>query len=123
SSLEMFVRPTTVVHMLDLPGSALRRAIGSLCAVVVCGLAYLAALEIGTALRFPDGSFAALWPANAVLLSALMLTRARRWWLYILAVIPAHVAAYVDGDLVAFRLAWQVAHNCALSLAAAAFLR
>lgn len=101
----------------------MRRAIGGLASALACGLLYMAALEIGVALRFPDGGFAALWPANAVLLAALMLTPARRWWLYFLAVIPAHFAAYGGSDLGASRLAWQVAHNCALSLAGAAFLR
>lgn len=83
---------------------------------------YLAALEVGAALRFSDG-FAALWPANAVLLATLMLTRPRRWWLYLLAVIPAHFAAYEGNGTDAMRLAWQVAHNGVLCLAAAAFLR
>ncbi|HEX6995254.1 MAG TPA: MASE1 domain-containing protein [Gammaproteobacteria bacterium] len=103
--------------------AATRDVLGTLATAAACGLVYLGALETGAALRFPDGGFAALWPANAVLLSALMLSPARRWWVYVLAVTAAHFAGYADSGLGTLRLAWQIAHNCALCLAGAAFLR
>jgi signal transduction histidine kinase len=120
----MYEQPVPIVVDAPLAArSAIRRATCSLWTVVLCGLLYLAALELGGALRFPDSGFAALWPANAVLLSALMLAPVRRWWLYLLAVIPAHFASYWSSDLGVLRVCWQVAHNCALALAGAAFLR
>src|SRR5690606_9689084 len=83
----MYEQPVPIVVDAPLAArSAIRRATGSLSTVALCGLLYLAALELGGALRFPDSGFAALWPANAVLLSALMLAPVRRWWLYLLAV-------------------------------------
>src|SRR5690606_9529712 len=104
-----------------LDRAATQRALRGGAPVIACAVLYFAALELGAALRFSDG-FAALWPANAVLLATLMLTRPRRWALYLLAVVPAHFAAYAGSGLGAVHLAWQVAHNGALSLAGAAFL-
>lgn len=121
----MSVRPVTASaaeSALDA-GSALRRVSHRAAMAAATGLLYFTALELGVLLRFPDGGFAALWPANAVLLSALMLTPPRRWWLLLIAVAPAHFAAYGGSGLGALRLTWQIVHNCALTLAAAGFLR
>jgi len=48
------------------------------------------AFLIGT---LSDNIFAPFWPPNIVLFCALMLVPPKRWWLFILAVFPAHVLA------------------------------
>src|SRR5438045_1544114 len=59
-------------------------------AVVVCAGYYLGSL-IGLELRFPPATTSVLWPPNAVLTAALVLTPPRRWLLILLAVLPVHV--------------------------------
>lgn len=54
-------------------------------AVAIC---YYCGGQIDTILHWSK-SPAMLWPPNAVLLSALMLVRQRRWWIYVLAIFPA----------------------------------
>src|SRR5262249_15885876 len=61
--------------------------------VIVSLMYYLgaqAAFFIGT---FSDKIFALFWPPNVILFCALMFVSQRRWWLYILAVFPAHAIA------------------------------
>jgi signal transduction histidine kinase len=61
---------------------------------LVVALAYYlgaeAAFLIGT---LSDNIFAPFWPPNIVLFCALMLAPRKRWWLFILAVLPAHTFA------------------------------
>jgi len=35
-----------------------------------------------------------LWPSNSILVAALLLTPVRRWWMYLLAVVPAHILVH-----------------------------
>jgi signal transduction histidine kinase len=61
--------------------------------VLVCIAYYLgaeAAFLVGT---LSDRIFAPFWPPNLVLLCALVFTPPRHWWRFIVAVLPAHVAA------------------------------
>jgi integral membrane sensor domain MASE1 len=51
---------------------------------------YLGGL-IGLQLKLPPLGCSIIWPPNAVLLAALMLIPTRRWWLYLLALLPAHL--------------------------------
>jgi signal transduction histidine kinase len=51
---------------------------------------YLGCL-LGFSLRFPPATTSILWPPNAILTSALLLSPPRRWWLFLAAVFPVHV--------------------------------
>jgi PAS domain S-box-containing protein len=62
-------------------------------APVACGLAYFLAAHLGRLLAFPFAPVSALWAPNAILLAALLLAPYRRWWRYLLAVLPFHVLA------------------------------
>ena len=84
---------------------------------------YYAAAELGLALRFPGLAVSALWPPNAVLLAALLLTPRRRWWLPLAAIVPAHFAAHADADFPTWRLAWQIGLNWTLAVCTASALR
>ncbi len=59
----------------------------------VTALAYLFAAMLGEALRFPSVPVSALWAPNAILLAALLLAPANRWWIYLAALLPCHVFA------------------------------
>jgi signal transduction histidine kinase/integral membrane sensor domain MASE1 len=69
-----------------------RTALGLL---LVCA-AYLAGSHFGLALRLPPGAPSPLWPPNAILTAALLLTHPRHWALYLLAALPAHLLAQSD---------------------------
>jgi PAS domain S-box-containing protein len=60
---------------------------------LACGLAYFLAAHLGRWLAFPFAPVSALWAPNAILLAALLLAPYRRWWRYLLAVLPFHLLA------------------------------
>src|SRR5688572_30630984 len=57
--------------------------------LVVAG--YYAGGWIGLKLKLEPIGISVIWPPNAILLAALMLIPARRWWLYLLPLLPAHL--------------------------------
>ena len=48
---------------------------------------------LGLSLQFPSTQVSAIWPPNAILLATLLVVPRRRWWIYLLAVLPAHLLA------------------------------
>src|SRR2546430_3955938 len=54
-------------------------------------VAYYAGAYAGFMLRFPGSPLSVIWPPNAILLAALLLVPTRRWWMVLLAVLPAHL--------------------------------
>jgi PAS domain S-box-containing protein len=103
----------------DLTAFALR-ARGPLLTAV----AYLAGAEsaflIGT---LSDRIFAPFWPPNVILFGALLLAPMARWWLYILAILPAHVIAELHVGMPALPMAVAFTTNCAIALLNAAVVR
>src|SRR6187401_1099429 len=57
----------------------------------VTALAYFLGSLLGLSLPFPGTEISVYWPPNAILLAALLATPRRRWPVYLLAVLPAHV--------------------------------
>jgi PAS domain S-box-containing protein len=89
--------------------------LGHVVAPLACGLAYFVAAHVGKWLSFPFAPVSALWAPNAILLAALLLAPQRRWWSYLLAVLPFHFLA----QLPTYPLALVVVHyllNCAEAL-------
>jgi PAS domain S-box-containing protein len=116
----------------DLPG-ILRKACGVspdckgrlslvrvLLAVGVVGLTYYPAVLLGLFFRFPGSEVSVFWPSNALLLSSLLLSPPARWWLFIIAIIPAHCLAMTADGIPVWRISWQIGHNtllvCGLSM-------
>ena len=62
-------------------------------ALAVC-VAYFVGANIGFILRLPPATPSILWPPNSILTATLLLTPPRRWWIYLLAALPAH--AFVE---------------------------
>jgi len=54
---------------------------------------YYATAQLGEALGFPNAPVSALWLSNALVMGALLIAPRRYWWLYLLAVLPAHLIA------------------------------
>src|SRR3989442_9345645 len=89
--------------------------------LLVVAVAYYLAAQLGSILRFPPTTPSVLWPPNSILTATLLLTPVRRWWLYLLAALPAHLAAELPvlPPLLVFGL---FSTNCAEALVAPAGL-
>src|SRR5438094_7819742 len=61
--------------------------------LLAVAVAYYVGAQLGFILRFPPTTPSVLWPPNSILTATLLLTPVRRWWLYLLAALPAHLAA------------------------------
>jgi two-component sensor histidine kinase/integral membrane sensor domain MASE1 len=82
------LRPTLRLHgTQELPRT---RAAALLLAFA---LAFLLAARLGTATGMPPQGVVILWPANAIVLLALLHLDRSRWWLILLATLAAEVAA------------------------------
>ena len=91
---------------------------------VIAAIAYLAGAEsaflVGT---LSDRIFAPFWPPNVILFGALLLAPRSRWWLYILAALPAHVIAELHVGMALLPMAVAFATNCAIALLSAFAVR
>ncbi len=67
-------------------------------------------------------SLALVWPANALLIATLLLSSKRHWWVYLIAIIPAHVAGVGPYHVGLAWIAFQVMTNSALAIACAVIL-
>lgn len=74
-------------------GAATLSALSFPLTAVAVALSYFLGSLLGLSLPFPSTQISAIWPPNAILLAALLLTPQKRWWIYLLAVLPAHILA------------------------------
>jgi two-component system, LuxR family, sensor kinase FixL len=80
---------------------------------LLVALAYYFGAKIGFALTLQPHPISVLWPPNSILLAALLLTPVRFWWLILLAVVPAHLAAQLQSNVPpAMILCWFVSNSC-----------
>lgn len=98
------------------------RRVATTAAIAVC-IGYYLAAKVGFALTFQPNPISVLWPPNALLLSALLLTPTRLWWLMLTAALPAHLAVELESGVpLAMVLGWFVS-NCAEALFGATCIR
>jgi PAS domain S-box-containing protein len=90
---------------------------------VCIALLYYVLVVISMKLHFSTSGLALIWPSNALLAATLVLSPKRRWWLYLLAIIPAHIAGMSSYNLGLWWLAYQIAFNSALTATYAAILQ
>src|SRR6478609_1174824 len=72
----------------DLKGDRWRRAL--IATLLVC-VGYYAGGSIGMGLRLVPGGPSEIWLPQGILLAALLTAPFRRWWLYVVALLPTHV--------------------------------
>jgi integral membrane sensor domain MASE1 len=81
-------------------------------AALLVGSGYYIGAKIGFALTFQPNPVSTLWPPNAILLSALLLSRTRVWWFLLLAAFPAHLLVQINQDIpMTMILCWFIS-NC-----------
>jgi len=92
--------------------------VGKAAAVAV---AYFVGAEIAFFIgTLSDKIFAPFWPPNIILFCALVLVPWKRWWVYILAALPAHVAAELGVGMGALQLLVAFATNVSVAVLNAA---
>ena len=81
------------LRTLQLGGVSVKRSSARrvLATALLVSVAYYVGAQIGLALRVPPSTLSVLWPPNAILTATLLLAPVRRWWIYLLAVFPAHL--------------------------------
>ena len=100
----------------DRTPSALRWLAISLAA----SFGYFFATKLGFAFIFQPYPISVMWPANAVVLSVLLLTPVRIWPLVLLFIFPAHVAAQAESHVPwPMLLSWFISNSFESVLGAA----
>jgi signal transduction histidine kinase len=97
---------------------------GVLVSAIAVALAYYlgaqAAFYLGT---LSDKIFAPFWPPNVILFCALLLVPERRWWHFVAAAFPAHVAAELQVGMPWPQLMVAFVTNCMVALLSAFAVR
>jgi signal transduction histidine kinase/integral membrane sensor domain MASE1 len=91
-------------------------------AFAVC-LAYYVGANLGFILRFPPATPSIMWPPNAILTATLLLAPPRRWWIYLPAALPAHLAVELGAGWPAPLVLALFLTNCSEALIAAVGVR
>jgi signal transduction histidine kinase len=102
---------------------ALRLDPGIAMPALMVALGYYLAARLGFVFTLQPHPISTLWPPNALLMAALLLTPARAWWVLIAAVLPAHLLAELQSGVpLAMVLGWY-ASNCSEALIGAGLVR
>ena len=89
---------------------------GVLWSALAVAVGYYLAARLGLAFTLQPHPISTLWPPNALLMAALLLTPARSWWVLLAAALPAHLLAELQSGVpLAMVLGWY-ASNCSEAL-------
>jgi integral membrane sensor domain MASE1 len=97
----------------------LRTSLGAL----LVALAYYAGSQLGFFLKPAHSTIATFWPPSAILLAAFLLAPTPMWWIFLLAVLPAHLVVQLPGTSLATTLGWFIANTSGPLLGAAIIRR
>jgi diguanylate cyclase (GGDEF)-like protein/PAS domain S-box-containing protein len=90
---------------------------------LLVGFAFYLGCKLGLALATPTDKIATFFPANAIVLAALLLTDQRRWWAYLLVMVLADISISMEYGLLAHRVVLFSIANFLEALVAAVSLR
>ena len=109
--------PTNSAGRPPLRGAARRLAF-----MLLLAAAYDLAVRLGLGFRFENSQIGVVWPGNAVLVAALVLTPRSRWWMAFVAVAIPH-AIEMHASVPAWRWLWQIIGNGIFAAATVVVLR
>jgi PAS domain S-box-containing protein len=99
-------------------------AISTILIALLVAATYYFGMIIGLTFRFPNSVMSPIFPPSAILLAVLLLNPNRRiWWIFLLATVPAHIAAMVPIGIPIWRMIWQIVLNISLTVLMAIGLR
>jgi integral membrane sensor domain MASE1 len=85
--------------------------IGLLLIGLLVGAAYYLGSLIGFALTFPNSAVSTLWPPNAILFAALLVTPTQKWWVVFCSVLPLHLLVQLQSGVpILMNLFWFVSN-------------
>jgi signal transduction histidine kinase/integral membrane sensor domain MASE1 len=90
---------------------------------ILVGVSYYIGAKAGLVLRFPSSTPSVIWPPNSILTATLLMAPPRRWWIYLLAALPAHLAAELPAAWPMPLVLGLFATNCSEALVAAVCVR
>ncbi len=99
-----------------------RNRVRQVALMVLLATAYDLAVRLGLGFRFESSQIGVVWPANALLVSALLLTPRSRWWMVFVAVAIPHAIEMRD-SVPAWRWMWQIVGNAIFAAATVFVLR
>jgi integral membrane sensor domain MASE1/PAS domain-containing protein len=102
--------------------SGLRPAYRTGATALLVAARYYAGANLACIPRLPPTVPSVVWPPNSILTATLLLTPRRRWWIYLLAAFPAHLAAELPAWSPPLVFALFVT-NCSEALLGALFVR
>lgn len=93
--------------------------------VVACWVfaGYYLGARIGFELTLQPRPISVLWPPNAILLAALLLTPKRAWWIPVLAAFPAHCLVQLQSNVPPQMIFCWFVSNCCEALISAGCIR
>ena len=109
-----------IAEPLSPRGSKRRAALSAI--AVGAGVGYYLASVVGFQLRLPPATTSVLWPPNAILTAALLLTPPRRWPVILLAVLPVHLIIQLQTEFPLSLVLSLFVTNCLEALIAAGLL-
>jgi two-component system nitrate/nitrite sensor histidine kinase NarX len=105
-------------------GRPLAASLAAPLTALLVSVAYYAGAQLGFSLTFPAMPTSIFWLPNATMLAVFILAPPRRWWIYVLAVAPAHFAVELQHGLPPLTvLLWLVTNVGDAALAAAGIWR
>ena len=87
------------------------------------GIGYYLAARLGLAFTLQPHPISTLWPPNALLMAALLLTPARTWWVLLAAALPGHLLAELQSGVPPAMVLGWFASNCSEALIGAGLVR
>jgi PAS domain S-box-containing protein len=91
-------------------------------AAFAVSVAYYVGAQIGFALTFKPHPVSTLWPPNAILFAALVLSPKRWWWVLLLAAFPAHLLVEINANVPPTMIVCWFVSNCSEALIGASLL-